>query len=129
LLFDALTFGDRGDDSRLRERLERRNLLPLLSGIPQDPEQPLGRSFQGGHELSAGQWRRLLLARTLLRDASLYVLDEPFAFLDAAARHALVQWLDAMRGNATVVLVEHRVPDGLSFDRTIALSHGETPAT
>ena len=126
---DNLTFGDRGDDSHLRERLEQRNLLPLLSGIPLDPEQPLGRSFQGGHELSAGQWRRLLLARTLLRDASLYVLDEPFAFLDAAARQALMQWLDAMRGNATVVIVEHRVPDGLSFDRTIALSHGETPAS
>ena len=126
---DNLTFGDRGDDTRLRERLERRNVLPLLSGIPLDLEQPLGRSFAGGHELSAGQWRRLLLARTLLRDASLYVLDEPFAFLDAAARHALTQWLDAMHGKATVVLVEHRVPDGIAFDQTISLSHGETPAT
>lgn len=111
-------------DAALRQRLEAAGLAPLLAGLPTDFGQLLGRTFAGGLELSAGQWRRLLLVRALLRPAGLLVLDEPFAFLDEPSRRALCAHLRSRAPATTVVVVDHRPPAELAFDRKVALVDG-----
>lgn len=127
---DNLAFGSPPDsDASLRERARACGLEPLLAGLPEDLGQVLGRSFQGSRELSAGQWRRLFLVRTLLRASDLLVLDEPFAFLDAAAQRALVQHLNAPPWPRTVLWIDHRPPEGMALGRAIQLVHGREAGT
>lgn len=124
-LRDNLAFGSEpAGDSALRERIRAAGLEPLLAGLPGDFGVRLGRAFTGGLELSGGQWRRLALVRTLIRPCSLLVLDEPFAFLDEPARRALAAHLAMRSRDATIVVVDHRPPMDLGFDRRIELAAG-----
>ena len=55
----------------------------VISRLPHGYDQMLGRRFEGGVELSGGEWQKVALARAYLRDAQLLILDEPTAALDA----------------------------------------------
>jgi thiol reductant ABC exporter CydD subunit len=78
----------------------------------------------GGHGLSAGQRQRLGLARALLRDASLLVLDEPTVHLDAGAAARVAATVTGLRGSRTVVLITHDLDLAARADRVVALDAG-----
>lgn len=78
----------------------------------------------GGHGLSAGQRQRLGLARALLRQASLLVLDEPAAHLDAVAVATVAATLDERRGSQTIVVMTHDPLVVLRPDRVVELAAG-----
>ena len=77
----------------------------LVSRLPDGYETVVG---DGGRQLSAGQRRRLALARAFLRDAPLVVLDEPTADLDPASAASVAEAIERLRAGRTVVLVAHR---------------------
>ena len=95
-----------------------------LRALPDGLSTRLGRAFAGSRELSAGQWRRLLLARTLARAGDLLVLDEPFAALDRDGRDRLVQHLAALPRTGTVVVVDHGGDARRCVDRVLVLEGG-----
>ena len=78
----------------------------------------------GGHGLSAGQRQRLGVARALLRDADLVVLDEPTVHLDAAAAARVADTVAALRGTRTVVLLTHDPDLAAVADRVLRLEAG-----
>jgi ATP-binding cassette, subfamily C, bacterial CydD len=82
----------------------------------------------GGHGLSAGQRQRLGLARALLRDASLLVLDEPTVHLDAAAAARVAGTVEALRGSRTVLLITHDPGLAARADRVLRLEAGRVVA-
>ncbi len=65
----------------------------FVDELPEGLNTPLGRLFQGGRQLSGGQWQRLALARLYFRDASVLVFDEPTAALDARAESDTIEAL------------------------------------
>ncbi|PXX95598.1 thiol reductant ABC exporter subunit CydC [Halomonas sp. LBP4] len=67
------------------------------------------RVGEGGRRLSGGQARRLALARLVLRDPALVILDEPFAGLDAGTASRLARWLDEWLAGRTVVYLVHQL--------------------
>ncbi|WP_257388062.1 ATP-binding cassette domain-containing protein, partial [Tahibacter caeni] len=91
-------------DARLRAVLQAVALDGWLAQLPQGLATPLGEYGVG---LSGGEARRLALARTLLRPAVLFVLDEPYEGLDAPLRRRVAVGVDAWVGASTLVLISH----------------------
>ncbi|HST17444.1 MAG TPA: thiol reductant ABC exporter subunit CydD [Gaiellaceae bacterium] len=79
----------------------------------------------GGRILSAGERRRIALARALVRDAALIVLDEPTADLDPESAELVAHAIDQLRGHATILLIAHRPALAALADRTVWLSAGK----
>jgi len=82
------------------------------------------RIGEGGRGLSAGETRRIALARALVRDASLVILDEPSANLDAANAGWVAETVERLRGRAAVLLIEHRAEMTATADRIVAIEGG-----
>jgi ATP-binding cassette subfamily C protein CydD len=93
-------------DHRLDQVARQVGLDAVLAELPDGWETRIG---QGGHGLSAGQRQRVALARVLLRDADLVVLDEPTAHLDPATEQVVHDAVRQLRADGrAVVLVAHR---------------------
>lgn len=87
-------------------------------------ETLLDRRFDGGAELSGGQWQRLAVARGFHRDAPLLICDEPTAALDARAEHSLFERIRTYADGRTVLLITHRLASVRHADRIYVLDHG-----
>ncbi|MGH9281596.1 MAG: ABC transporter ATP-binding protein, partial [Acidimicrobiales bacterium] len=96
----------------------------FLAGLPEGYDTPLGRQFEGGHELSIGQWQRVALARAFFRAAPLLILDEPTTALDPRAEHELFERMRALAAGRTVLLISHRFSSVRSADRIFVLREG-----
>ncbi len=83
----------------------------------------------GGRPVSAGQRQRIALARALVRDAPLLVLDEPAANLDLAAARLVADAIDGMRGTRTILVIAHRPELAARADRIVRLDPGRPSAT
>src|SRR4051812_28723400 len=70
------------DDRRVLAALEDARSDWLLKKMPKGLDAKVGRLFEGGHDLSGGEWQRLALARIMYRDADIWILDEPTSSLD-----------------------------------------------
>ncbi|MCK9470054.1 MAG: thiol reductant ABC exporter subunit CydC [Porticoccaceae bacterium] len=109
------------DDATLWQVLQLAGIADEVRMLPGGLDQWLG---EGGRTLSAGQARRLCLARVLLTDADLIVLDEPTEGLDPAAEQALLTSLPQILAGRSLLLVTHaQVPAGLA-DRCYQLMEG-----
>ena len=87
-------------------------------------DQMLGRRFEGGVELSGGEWQRIALARAYLRDAQLLILDEPTAALDARSElEVFERFADLTRGKMAL-LISHRFSTVRMADRIVVLAGG-----
>ncbi len=87
-------------------------------------EQQLGRRFEGGVDLSGGEWQRMALARAYLRDAQLLILDEPTAALDARSEQEVFQRFAELTRGKMALLISHRFSTVKMTDRIVVLSHG-----
>src|SRR4029453_9485066 len=93
----------------------------FLAKLPDGYETVLGPEFQGGKELSLGQWQRVALARAFFRDAPFTILDEPTAALDARAEHELFESIRTLCQGRSVLLISHRFSSVRSAARIHAL--------
>ncbi|MGC0417288.1 ABC transporter ATP-binding protein [Embleya sp. AB8] len=93
--------------------------------LPRGWDTLLDRTYDGGVELSGGQWQRLALARARYRNAAVVVFDEPTAALDARAEHeAFTRMRDLVREGVTVILITHRLASVRLADHIHVLDHG-----
>ncbi|WP_020521748.1 ABC transporter ATP-binding protein [Catelliglobosispora koreensis] len=95
----------------------------MVMALPKEYDTLLDREFKDGHEISSGQWQRLVAARGFYRDAALLICDEPSASLDARAENAIFQQLRG-RPDRTVVLITHRLANVRHADRIFVLEKG-----
>ena len=102
-------------DEQLWEALRRARLADWAASLPDGLETLVGEE---GTRVSGGQRRRLTLARALLSDAPVLVLDEPTAHLDPATAQELMDDVFGAAGGRTVLLITHR-PEGLEHVRQI----------
>jgi ATP-binding cassette subfamily B protein len=88
-------------------------------------DQILGRRFDGGVELSGGEWQKIALARAYLRDAQLLILDEPTAALDARSELEVFERFAELTEGKMALLISHRFSTVRMADRIVVLSNGQ----
>ncbi len=110
-----------GDDE-LAAAAARARLLPWISALPRGWDTPVGAH---GAAMSGGERQRLALARALLADPAVLILDEPTAHLDPESRAALTADLLTLTAGRTTLLITHEL-DGLDqVDEIVVLDHGQ----
>ncbi len=87
-------------------------------------EQMLGRRFDGGVDLSGGEWQKVALARAYLRDAQLLILDEPTSALDARSEYEVFQRFAELTTGKMAIFISHRFSTVRMADRIVVLEDG-----
>ena len=112
------------DQARIEVSAEKSLAAPLISHLAGGYGQMLGRRFEGGVDLSMGQWQKISLARAYMRDAQLLILDERKASLDARAEFEVYQRFVELTAGKMAVLISHRFSTVRMADRILVLEQG-----
>lgn len=114
----------RGAPEKLRQAACKSMADAVIARLPGSYRQMLGRRFDGGVDLSGGEWQKVALARAYLRDAQLLILDEPTASLDARSEHQVFQRFTDLTEGKMALLISHRFSTVRMADRIVVLEKG-----
>ena len=111
----------REDEPRIFGAAERSLADTVARRLTGQYDQMLGRRFDGGVDLSGGEWQKVALARAYMRDAQLLILDEPTAALDARAEYEVFLRFSELTAGKMAVLISHRFSTVRMADRILVL--------
>ena len=117
------------DRDRIREAARRALADQVIEPLPLGYDQPIGRRFKSGVDLSGGQWQKIAIARAYMRDAQVMILDEPTAALDARSEFEVFQRFKELSDERTAVLISHRFSSVRMADRILVLNEGRLEAS
>lgn len=109
----------------IEEAARKSQASQVIRKLPERYDQMLGRRFEGGVDLSAGEWQRLALARAYLRDAQLLILDEPTAALDVKSELQVFERFAELTAGKMALLISHRFSTVRMADRIVVLEGGK----
>ncbi len=116
---------DRIDDrAAIEDAAAKGGADSLLERLPGGFDTPLGKWFDGGVELSGGEWQKIALGRAFMRDARILLLDEPTSALDAQAEFELFERLRSLARGRTAIYISHRFSTVRQADRILFMEHG-----
>jgi ATP-binding cassette, subfamily B, bacterial len=113
-----------GDDARVLEALRDSRSDFLVEKMPNGLDSKVGRLFEGGHDLSGGEWQRLALARIMYRDADIWILDEPTSSLDPEAEAGIFSELKENLKGRIGIVISHRFSTVRIADRIAVIDDG-----
>ncbi len=112
------------NDRRVLEALRNSRSEWLVKKMPNGLDSKVGRLFEGGHDLSGGEWQRLALARIMYRDADIWILDEPTSSLDPEAEAAIFAELKENLKGRIGIVISHRFSTVRIADRIAVIADG-----
>jgi len=115
---------DKATDERVMAALRDARSDWLLKKMPRGLDAKVGRLFEGGHDLSGGEWQRLALARIMYRDADIWILDEPTSSLDPEAEAAIFAELKENLKGRIGIVISHRFSTVRIADRIAVIADG-----
>jgi ATP-binding cassette subfamily B protein len=114
------------DRTRWEDAADRGLAKPFIDQLPDTYDTQLGRWFKAGRELSLGQWQKIALARSFMRqDADVLVLDEPTASMDAEAEVKIFERFRELTDDKIAIVISHRFSTVRMADQIIVLDHGK----
>ncbi|HLZ93630.1 MAG TPA: ABC transporter ATP-binding protein [Candidatus Acidoferrum sp.] len=116
---------ERENTFRVRSAAQKSLAEGVIRKLPKSYDQILGRRFEGGVDLSGGEWQKIALARAYLRDAQVLILDEPTAALDAKSEHEVFQRFAELTQGKMALLISHRFSTVRMADRILVLENGQ----
>ncbi|MGW4096018.1 ABC transporter ATP-binding protein [Mycobacterium sp. NPDC004974] len=119
---DNIAFGrPDADHDEIIEMAKLANAHEFISAMPQGYDSPVG---ERGLTLSGGQRQRIGIARALIRDSPILILDEPTAALDAESEHLVMSALQRLMNGRTVITIAHRLSTIRDADKIVVLEEG-----
>lgn len=120
---DNVAFGELGEVEveRLQQAIADANASDFVDALPQGLDSPIGAD---GGRLSGGQRQRLAIARAILKDAPLLILDEATAALDNESERLVQQALDRLMPDRTTLVIAHRLSTIEHADQVLVLDEG-----
>jgi ATP-binding cassette subfamily B protein len=115
---------DAAQDGKIEAAARKSLADDIIQRLPAGYDQLLGRRFEGGVDLSGGEWQKVALARAYLRDAQLLILDEPTAALDARSEYEVFQRFAELTHGKMALLISHRFSTVRMADRIVVLEDG-----
>ena len=112
------------DDERVLEALRDSRSEWLVKRMPKGLDSKVGRLFEGGHDLSGGEWQRIALARIMYRDADIWILDEPTSSLDPEAEAGIFAELKENLKGRIGIVISHRFSTVRIADRIAVVADG-----
>ncbi|HRP48108.1 MAG TPA: ABC transporter ATP-binding protein [Trueperaceae bacterium] len=113
-----------GLDAAVHAASVRAGADEFIGHLPDGYDNMLGRWFEGGRQLSGGQWQRIALARLYYRGGSVLIFDEPTSALDADAEFEVIETLRAQARTRIAVVVSHRFSTVRLAERIVVLTGG-----
>ncbi|KAF0994063.1 ATP-binding cassette domain-containing protein [Geobacillus sp. TFV-3] len=99
-------------------------MLEIINKLPNRFDSLLGRYFEGGNELSGGQWQKIALGRALFRESDLIILDEPTAALDPVSEKEILE--DILNEcDKSIIIVTHRLGVASLADEILVMKDGQ----
>jgi ATP-binding cassette subfamily B protein len=112
------------DHERLMAVARHAGAHESIRNLPQGYETVLGNSFEGGEELSIGEWQKVALARAFWRESQIIILDEPTSAMDAQGEYEVFKGIRRLLKNRTAILISHRFSTVRMADRIFVFDKG-----
>jgi len=109
---------------RFESALKRAGLEEVVESLPEQEKALLGKQFEGGTDLSGGQWQRIAMARALYGNRPILILDEPTSQLDPMAESALYREFAEITHDKTSLFITHRLGSTAVTNQIIVISDG-----
>ncbi|AGA59353.1 ABC-type multidrug transport system, ATPase and permease component [Thermobacillus composti KWC4] len=125
---ENIGYGDIGrlsDQTALEMAAARSGASEVISSLPDGFDTRLGPEFEGGTELSVGQWQKLALGRAFFKESEIIVLDEPTASMDPIAEQSLYKRFAELSEGKITLLISHRLGSCKIADHILVLKDGE----
>lgn len=113
------------DHSTVARAAKQAGIHEVIERLPEGYQTLLGKLFDGGHEMSIGEWQKVALARALLRDSQILLLDEPTSAMDAKAEAELFERFHELAQGRTAILISHRLSTVKMADRIFVVDQGQ----
>ena len=124
---DNIAYGNtNASDEQIRQAAERARATQFINQLDDGFETHVGEQ---GLTLSGGQRQRIAIARAILRDPAILILDEATSMVDAASERLIGEVLATFCANRTTLIVAHRLSTVLGADRIVVMEHGSIVAT
>jgi ABC-type multidrug transport system fused ATPase/permease subunit len=112
------------EEAKIAKALKDSRSEWLIKKLPNGLDSKVGRLFEGGHDLSGGEWQRLALARIMYRNADIWILDEPTSSLDPEAEAAIFAELKENLKGRIGIVISHRFSTVRIADRIAVIDGG-----
>jgi len=115
----------KSDHNNIIEAANNAGVHDLIHNLPQGYDTILGKWFDEGEELSVGEWQKIALARTFMRDSQLIVLDEPTSSMDAKSEYDVFSRFRNLIKGHSAIIISHRFSTVRMADRIYVLEDGK----
>ena len=123
-LRDSIALGNPAAEAKLSEVIGAAGLSQAVAALKDGMDTPLGKIYEGGQDLSGGEWQRVAIARALARRAPLCILDEPTAALDPMSESRFYTQFGELTRGRTTIFISHRLGSTALSDRIFVLEGG-----
>ena len=118
------SMNQKGSENDIKDSMKIMGLEEVAEKLPKGWDTPLGKIKSGGLDLSGGQWQRVGMARAIVGNAPIKILDEPTAALDPISESHIYEEFEQISRGGTTIFISHRLGSTKLADEIFVIDHG-----
>ncbi len=124
---ENISMGHAGDvnEDKLLDSAKKSGAYEFINKLPNKFEQQLGKEYEGGTDISQGQWQKLAIARAFYEGAPILILDEPTSAIDAESEYKIFSNLNKLYKDKSLLFISHRFSTVKDADNIVVLEKGK----